>query len=203
MAHVICYEVFPTDRNIDKMRNLLVGEHGFREKQNSYGTYFYSEVSSCDSWQIKTLLNYHRFKYRCFDSRYERSGNYRKTFFETHKGPYRCAYCGKWVTGKNLEVDHLVPVSKAKTSVGVRAWLHMCGILNVNNPKNLVASCKKCNGKKSDKMGFWVIRGSIGRFKTFWMIRDIVVIFTIALIAYYLFTNYPIIDWTKEVIAKI
>jgi hypothetical protein len=178
------------------MRQLLVEKHGFQEKENAYGSFFTIEVSSMDSWQIKTLLQSRKYKYRCFDSRYERSTSYRKTFFDTHKGPYRCAYCGRRLRSENkIEVDHLVPVSKAKSSFGVRTWLHICGITNVNDHRNLVASCQKCNRKKSNKMGFWTIRGALGRFKIFWIMRDIIVSILLLFVALILMKYLPLLEW--------
>ena len=183
MAHVICYEVFPGTRNVNRMRTVLVDRHGFVERQNKYGTYFYTETPSIDSWQIKSIIQFHKYKYRFYDKRYERSTNYRKEFFEEHKGPYRCVYCGRKLKASNLEVDHLFPVAKAKASVGARTLMQICGIFDVNDPKNLVASCKRCNRKKSDQMGFWLIRGTLGRSNTFWKVhRTTSIIITIAAI---------------------
>lgn len=187
MAQIICFNVYPTKWNLNKMRTILVDDHGFEEKNNQNGPYFYIEVSSLDSWQIKTLLNVKGYKYRSYDKRYERSGSYRKKFFEHYKGPYRCAYCGKRLKDEYIEIDHLIPVAKAKREMGVRTWLHLCGITNVNDVKNLVASCSKCNRKKSDKMGLWVFKGMLGRHKQFWIIRDIIILIIILLIIGILF----------------
>lgn len=202
MAHMICFEAFPTAQNIDKMRKVLVGKHKFIQKENRHGIYFYAESPSMDAWMIKAILNTRGYKYRFFDKRYERSGNYRKDFFEENPGPHRCAYCGKRIRGDKIEVDHLIPVSKAKTSASVRTWLQICGIKNVNDTRNLVASCKKCNRKKSDKIGLWVMRGAIGRHQIFWTIRDIVVMVFAFLIILYIFTNYPIVDWIKSILSN-
>lgn len=203
MAHNIHFEVFPTKRNIDKMRYRLVDIHGFSEKQNHLGSYFYTETSSIDSWQIKTILDKYRYKYRCFDNRYERDNKYRKTFFENNRGPYHCAYCGKKLKASQLEVDHLIPVAKAKTSLGVRTWLQICGIRNVNDPKNLVASCEKCNKKKSDNMGVWVIKGAIGRHKAFWIIRNLLLIATIFLGLFLMLNSEAVISVLKEMLETV
>jgi 5-methylcytosine-specific restriction endonuclease McrA len=168
-----------------------MNRHGFSEKKNHVGPYFYLEISSLDSWIIRTVLKIHKYKYRSYDKRYERGSGYRQTFFESNNGPYRCAYCGKRLKDDYIEVDHLIPVSKAKTSTGVRTWLQLCGIKNVNDARNLVASCKKCNRKKSDKTGFWVIRGAIGRYNIIWTIKDIVVTLVIICVAYILYVNWP------------
>ncbi len=50
---------------------------------------------------------------------------------------YRCWYCGEDLTQSgrmSYEIDHIHPVSKGGT----------------NEPSNLVASCRTCNGKKAD-----------------------------------------------------
>jgi 5-methylcytosine-specific restriction endonuclease McrA len=204
MAHTICYEVFPTAKNIKKMRAVLVERHGFTEKENQYGSYFVIEVPAMDSWQIKTVLKTRRYKYRCFDQRYERSNKYRKTFFDENDGPHRCAYCGRRLRrADDIEVDHLIPVSRAKSSFTVRTWLQICGILDVNDPKNLVASCRKCNRKKSDKMGLWVVRGAIGRFKLIWTIRDIIVILLVALVIAIICQHFPVVDFVHNIVIQM
>lgn len=181
MAQTICFNVFPTKYNLNKMRNTLVNDHGFEEKENQKGPYFYIEVADVDSWQIKAMLNWKGYKYRSYDKRYERSTNYRKQFFANNKGPYRCAYCGKRLKADDLEVDHLIPVAKAKKESSVRTWLQICGMKTVNDPKNLVASCSKCNRKKSDEIGWWVIKGALGRNKKFWVYRNIILTIVIFL----------------------
>lgn len=44
---------------------------------------------------------------------------------------HQCAYCGREAT----EVDHIIAIANGGT----------------NEPSNLVAACKPCNGRKSDK----------------------------------------------------
>lgn len=48
---------------------------------------------------------------------------------------HRCQYCGKRGTQFDLTLDHLIPRSRGGQSV----------------PENLVASCKECNQRKSDR----------------------------------------------------
>ena len=71
-----------------------------------------------------------------------------------------------------MEVDHLIPVAKVKKSGFVRFLLRMHGIQNVNDKRNLVASCHRCNERKRDKMGVWYIRGRLGKYRIYWLIRD-------------------------------
>lgn len=199
MAKVV-FDVYPTRKNINSMRRVLVGRHGFEEKENQHGYYFRTEVNASDVWITRTVLKVHGYKFRCYDNRYERGTNYRKTYFENNPGPYRCVYCGRHLNYKNIEVDHLIPVGKAKTSPLVRLWLQICGIRNVNDHKNLVCSCKKCNRKKSDKIGFWVVRGAIGRFKAFWVVRDLLILALVVLILWALWNNLPIADWLRQIV---
>lgn len=58
-------------------------------------------------------------------------------------GVYFCAYCKKPVLASNMEVDHILPVSK----------------VGINHTANLVASCKECNRRKSDKIDHRVMLG--------------------------------------------
>jgi hypothetical protein len=58
-----------------------------------------------------------------------------------------CAYCGKTLSSESASIDHIIPRCrwddmKAK---GQTKGKH------VNNWKNVVAACKKCNCKKDDK----------------------------------------------------
>ena len=103
---------------------------------------------------------------------YNRSSNYRQAFFSKNKARrYHCAYCGRRLKEEDVEVDHLIPVGAVKNKFLPRILLRLSGVSDVNDEKNLVASCRKCNRKKSDKLGVWLFRGMIGRHKTIWVIR--------------------------------
>ena len=198
----ICFEVYPRGKNLNKMRRILVNRFGFEERENRYGSYFYSEIPNIDAWQIKYVLNIRNYEFRSYDRRYERSSNYREVFFKTHKGPYRCVYCGRRLKSADLEVDHLIPVAKAKTSMAARTYLHLSGASSVNDAKNLVASCKKCNRKKSDKIGLWVPRGILGRFNIVWIIRDILVISMLVIAGLIIWNNFEAIREFVDTIMK-
>lgn len=92
---------------------------------------------------------------------------YRRDFFKRYKPVhgkyYLCAYCGKKLTRQKSTVDHIIPVAKAAQSLKLQKMLFRMGIADINDPRNLVASCARCNKKKSDKMGLWIIRGFIGK----------------------------------------
>lgn len=107
-------------------------------------------------------------RYRYYEERWARSPDYRKVFFETYKGPYQCRYCGRRLNRNAVTVDHIVPVAQVKKSPRARALLTIRGIDNVNDPRNLAPACPRCNYRKKDKMGLWVVRGILGKYRWFW-----------------------------------
>lgn len=113
---------------------------------------------------------------RAPDKKYKRASNYRDIYFNSHKRPYRCVYCGRRLKKDKVEVDHLIPVAKAQKRLYARLFLKLKGIHDVNDANNLVAACMHCNRKKSDKMGFWIIKGTLGQYKIYWAIRAIIII---------------------------
>ena len=96
--------------------------------------------------QIKTKeLSYSQKKREKFD--------YRTEYFRHNPGflgcIWKCAYCQRLIIGKsNVQVDHIMPLNN---------------VLGKNARFNLVAACGKCNRKKSDKAGWWVIWGYINK----------------------------------------
>lgn len=47
-----------------------------------------------------------------------------------------CTYCGCFICGKGIEVDHIIPLARGGD----------------HHPDNFALSCRKCNGSKSDYM---------------------------------------------------
>ena len=114
-------------------------------------------------------------KYECYRVEYERANNYRQTFFARTQAPYRCRYCNKKLQKNKVVVDHIVPVASARMMLAVKR----CG--SVNDIRNLAPACRDCNSKKSDKMGLWVVRGWLGKYKLYWIILRIIQIVCILL----------------------
>lgn len=67
---------------------------------------------------------------------------------------------------KEIEVDHLIPVYKAKRQ---RHWQKKLPN-GVNDKTNLVAACRHCNRMKSSKTGLWYVRGLLGQHQLYWKI---------------------------------
>lgn len=91
--------------------------------------------------------------------------DYRYHYFRKNPGLFGviwfCSQCHKILIGKkNVQVDHI--------------WALGAG--GINRTINTVAICEKCNRRKSDKTGLWLVNGIIGKaieliiFKT----RDVV-----------------------------
>ncbi|MBR0145581.1 MAG: hypothetical protein IJM25_02845 [Eubacterium sp.] len=103
-----------------------------------------------------------------------RRADYRRRFFSGHKpdigNRYICVYCGKWMKREKVTVDHLYPVGCASRDVRLQKKLERQGIRNINDRRNLVASCKSCNARKANQMGLWILRGKLGRHPGFWFL---------------------------------
>ena len=124
---------------------------------------------------LQSYCYHHKLKFQINNSFGKRSSNYRQEFF-SHYAPYKhnkyyCSYCGKLVQRKDLTVDHLYPVHIVNKSSYYQAKLMAMGAKSVNDYKNLVPACKKCNSRKSAKIRGWVWRGKIGRIQALWPIR--------------------------------
>ena len=132
----------------------------------------------------------HRFIY--YEEKYQRSSDYRESFFknnpptDTKRGKpcWRCRYCNRKITKDKLEVDHVIPVYKAKREKKWRKKLPN----GVNDPSNLVASCRMCNRRKGKKTGLWIHRAKWGNSKKYWLminsIRAGLLLSVAALLAY-------------------
>lgn len=92
-------------------------------------------------------------------NKFERSSDYRMQFMRRWPpeagGYYHCVYCGRKIKTQDMQVDHVIAVDMAKHNFLLRLFLPD----GVNETKNLVPSCRKCNRKKSNYGGLWLIRG--------------------------------------------
>lgn len=103
-------------------------------------------------------------RHRAEDEKYRRGSSCRYDFIRKNPGfhgYYLCRYCGKPLSKDRMTVDHRIPVRKAEKS-----WLYR-KLLNhypygVNDVRNLVPACKRCNGRKGSKTGIWLLLGYTG-----------------------------------------
>lgn len=130
-----------------------------------------------------TKLQHLGIRCECYPVEYERASNYRQIFFSRTSGPYTCRYCNKKLQKNQIYVDHIIPVSKAQKKHYARIILSVRHCTNVNDIKNLAPACKNCNLKKSDKMGLWVIRGWLGKYRLYWIMQKMLIFLCIVLMA--------------------
>ena len=92
-----------------------------------------------------------------------RSADYRRKFLASHMpgpdGKWACAYCGRRIYTRDMEVDHIIPVRLAQVSPRIRRLMKRWGYDGINDPKNLVPACRRCNRAKGMKAGWWMYRG--------------------------------------------
>ncbi len=131
-------------------------------------------IEAEDRTYIARVCDRYRLKYNWYRKEWTRSANYRELFFRHNAPPYRCRYCHRRLKARKVEVDHLVPVAKARSSRLVQIGLRLQGIRNVNDVRNLVPSCHRCNSRKRDQTGIWYLRGVLGSFRIYWVIRGMI-----------------------------
>lgn len=148
--------------------------------------------------KVKNYCREHGLTVKIDNEFAERSSNYRTAFFRTHSSQigkyYLCSYCGKLLTKDKVTVDHLYPVKKARTSQKVQQKLRKMGYKDVNDPRNLVPACSKCNSRKAAKMGGWIIRGEIGQITWLWIVRKIVRLLLVCGFVYFVYRSGAIRD---------
>lgn len=121
-----------------------------------------------------------------------RSNGYRRAFFANTKPFFGdlhiCAYCGRLTRRDNITVDHIYPVAALEESPSLQKKLARKGYTSVNDPRNLVACCMRCNKKKGTDYGFlWSLRGKLGRSYGLWGIRKLMRIILIAAVIWLIF----------------
>lgn len=180
-------------RNIDNRVIKKLNKFGFREAGEEY----FAVLSDHRFDQFAYFAKKHKLRYYVVSSFSSRSGNYRKQFF-TKVRPfvgdyYFCVYCGRLLHRKDVTVDHLYPVGKVRKLPRLQRKLRKQGILSVNDVKNLVPACEKCNAHKAAKMGLWIIRGKLGRHPYLWVLRHGFRIGFLVFGCQYLFQNKEIL----------
>ena len=166
MGKKYCVDIY-TDRTLKWFR-----DYESSQRQSQYGRYKTLTVdSSREAEKIIRKAKHLGIRTRAYSRDFDRENDCRKRFLQVNKPPYRCRYCGKIITEREIEVDHLIPVARAKKSAAVRRKLKKSGMDSVNDIKNLVPACRRCNRRKGDKMGIWYIKGKLGASDRYWTVR--------------------------------
>ena len=72
-----------------------------------------------------------------------------------------CPYCGRIMTRNSMQVDHIISINLANEH---RAYRILVPNDDINNIRNLTASCPECNNRKSDSGGGWIFLGRFGKY---------------------------------------
>ncbi len=156
--------------------------------------------------KLKYYCQSRKLKFKINNSLGTRSGDYRRIFFIYNKpaigNKYICAYCGRVLSKEKVTVDHLYPIGKASKSLKYQKKLNRRGVKNINEPRNLVPACKRCNMRKGAKTGIWILRGKIGRYKYVWYFRWAFRLILFIFIVYWAYRQ-PIIREYLETIWKL
>ena len=143
--------------------------------------------------EISRKATFRHINVTMYKQNYARSSDYRKVFLQNTTPPYRCRYCNRKLKTEYLEVDHLIPVGKVKSNPTARRRLRRLGADNVNDIKNLVPSCHRCNKRKGSDMGIWYIKGLLGKYEWYWKIRPVLWLAIIGLVAFALYRSVKFI----------
>lgn len=136
---------------------------------NKNTVYYRLTVDACDKKVVSMLLYREHIKCCWYKSEWGRSSDYRNRFLSSNGAPYRCRYCHKKLNESQVQVDHIVPVSRVKSSADARNLLYIRGIHDVNDIRNLAPSCQRCNQRKASNLGLWFLRGVLGKYKLYWI----------------------------------
>lgn len=183
--------------------NLPPGKYHLKKDLIKAGLYedtsgiFIGKISTRKAVKIQKICDREYVRIDYTDTRWFRNDKYRKEFFAHNKpiikDSYFCAYCGKILTRKNITVDHLYPIDKARSDIKLQKKLLKRGITNINNADNLVPACMDCNKKKGTSIDGWIFRGQLGRHKIYWIIRKVINTIIITLIGCTCFYLYSIL----------
>ena len=147
----------------------------FPEFTLDHGQVWTADLTEAEARRVRRLAGRRHVFCHIYDMRYVRSDNYRQRFiraFPPKHGKYRCVYCGRWVKTRDMTVDHVIPVYGVKRSHFMR-W-KIRHYTDINDLRNLVPSCRRCNLKKGESTSFvWRWRARLGKHALYWRIRRV------------------------------
>lgn len=177
----VCVDIF-TEKH-----KFWMHKYEFKKIRGIRSDYYSIKTDKKTADKIVKKCKSKRLKCRQYEVRWSRSSNYRSQFFKYYKPPYKCRYCRRSLSEDKMVIDHIVSIDKVKKNINARMLLYMQGIDNVNDVRNLAPSCHKCNDKKGEHSGKWVVRGILGKYKWYWIARRIIqILLILGLISLYL-----------------
>ncbi len=180
------YQVRVTSTKNRNVRSAWFRLRRFGLRKDRYGGYAGTVPSRRKLEKLRAYCEQKQLYFRINNAYGKRSGSYRSRFFASHRpvffGFYFCAYCGKLLPKSKVSVDHLYPVGSASRDPDMQKFLKKKHLSGINDPKNLVPACRRCNQEKGQKMDGWIRKGRIGRHQWVWLLRHLLRIAGIALL---------------------
>ena len=108
-------------------------------------------------------------QHRRVSKKLQRGSNYRSTYFKHNKGLfgkgiYFCPFCGKLLKKReDIQIDHITAIHRVQNSAFLSKRFKKLPD-GVNDIKNLVHACARCNRRKGAKGGIWVFMGHFGQY---------------------------------------
>lgn len=93
-------------------------------------------------------------------------------------------FCRRKLAREKITIDHIFPVHCMEEYPAVRRRAALFGIRGSNDLKNLVPACRRCNLRKGTRMGWWIIKGFLGRTWWYWPVRKLLRLTVILAVAY-------------------
>lgn len=184
-----CTVVDCTEKQLYKYGKTLK-RYGLR----NYGSQYIGYLSRRKYEKVREYCQSRYIKIKIDNGYGDRSNNYRSVYFKNNKpfigNRYCCAYCGRILPKNKITIDHIYPINQVKSSVRLQKHLKRHGIDNVNSEKNLAPACSRCNKMKSDKMGYWIIQGKIGRIQSLWKVRWFIRVVTFFILMLYFMSKF-------------
>ena len=135
-----------------------------------------------------------------------RSEDYRSRYIAEHPGWrgqwYMCPYCGRFVKKDRMQVDHIISIDLANRQPLYRWLVPKEGI---NSEKNLTAACEKCNLKKSNRGGWWIVRAKLGHgwYAAVWVLLILLIVGALTTILCGALTPQGVLAWLGMGITKL
>lgn len=144
-----------------------------------HGKYYAANMAPEEAKGWKGKAKRYKLKYLSYDAEFLRSSYYRTKFLKNKGSPnkrYRCVYCGKKMKEEDMTVDHVISIKAAQSSAYARFLLRRKG--GIDDIRNLVPSCARCNNKKGDSISLhWRLKAAIGQHASYWAMKKILLMY--------------------------
>lgn len=193
MAQTYTLRIRNGAQNVRRYRFIMWWKE-FNRIQKEYSVYY--EKKKCTGREKRRMEHFCARKglsFTAVPTQYTRSSDYRRRYFAAHRplrgNRYRCAYCGRKKKKEKITIDHIFPVHAMEQMPAVRRRAALLGIHGVNDLKNLCTACERCNQKKGTQMGWWIMRGFLGRKEWYWKLRFLFLLLIGCAVAWYFLTS--------------